>query len=123
MLIVTDAFADTRSFAGNLRGRFIRTMPITIGGVPKAELFEQAKNVRAISPYAKRIMKHDAFTTLPESETALLIALTPEDLGFSVRPTIAEILDNHRLAAWSAANLDGWLVSLNPAEVGPHCAI
>jgi hypothetical protein len=49
-------------FAGSLRGRFIRTMPITIGGVPKAELIERVKAVRTVSPYAKRIMKHEAFT-------------------------------------------------------------
>jgi hypothetical protein len=107
----------------SLRGRFLRTMPVVIGGVPKAELIEQVKAVRYVSPYAKRIMKHESFTTLPKQETALQIALTPEDLGFTDRPTIAEILNNDRLAEWSAANLDGWKVTLNPAEAGPHLAI
>src|SRR6266436_1289554 len=109
-------------FAGSLRGRFIRTMPITIGGVPKAELIERVKAVRTMSPYAKRIMKHEAFTTSPKRETVLQIVLTPEDLGFTDRPTIAEMLNSDRLAEWSAANLDGWQVMLNPAEVGPHLA-
>ena len=72
--------------AGGLPGRFVRTMSITIGGVPKAELYEKAKAVRMVSPYAKRLMKHEQFTTLPKSETILLIALTPEDLGFTERP-------------------------------------
>ena len=81
-----------QGFAGTLPGRFVRTMSITIGGVPKAELYEKAKAVRVVSPYAKRIMKHDQFTTLPKAETVLLIALTPEDLGFTERPTIAEVL-------------------------------
>jgi hypothetical protein len=110
-------------FAGSLPGRFVRTMSITIGGVPKAELYERAKAVRTVSPYAKRIMKHEQFTTLPDPETVLLIALTPEDLGFTDRPTIAEALSNERLADWSDANLPGWQVTLNPAEVGPHLAI
>jgi hypothetical protein len=110
-------------FAGSLPGRFVRTMSITIGGVPKAELYERAKAVRTVSPYAKRIMKHEQFTTLPAPETVLLIALTPEDLGFTDRPTIAEVLNNERLAEWSDANLAGWQVTLNPAEVGPHLAI
>jgi len=111
------------AFAGSLRGRFIRTMPISIGGVPKHELIEQVSRVRSISPYAKRIMKHEAFATLARRETALQIVLTPEDLGFGDRPTIAEMLDNERLAAWSVDNLDGWQVTLNPAEAGPHLAI
>jgi hypothetical protein len=110
-------------FAGKLPGRFVRTMSITIGGVPKAELYERAKAVRTVSPYAKRIMKHEQFTTLPDPETVLLIALTPEDLGFTERPTIAEVLNNERLAEWSDANLLGWQVTLNPAEVGPQLAI
>ena len=74
--------------AGGLPGRFVRTMSITIGGVPKAELYEKAKAVRMVSPYAKRLMKHEQFTTLPKSETILLIALK-EDLGFTERPMIA----------------------------------
>ena len=98
-------------------------MSITIGGVPKAELYEKAQAARIVSPYAKRIMKHDQFTTQPKPETVLIIALTPEDLGFTERPTIAEVLNNERLARWSDANLPGWKVSLNPAEVGPHLAI
>lgn len=107
----------------SLPGRFVRTISVTIGGVPKAELYEKAQAVRMVSPYAKRIMKHDQFTTQPKPETVLIIALTPEDLGFTERPTIAEVLNNERLAQWSDANLPGWKVSLNPAEVGPHLAI
>jgi hypothetical protein len=98
-------------------------MPITIGGIGKAELFERACAVRSVSPYAKRIMKHDAFITLAQPQTALQIVLTPEDLGFTDRPTIAEMLDPERLALWSAANLEEWEVTLNPAEAGPHLAI
>src|SRR5260370_24828674 len=104
-------------------GRFVRTMSITIGAVPKAELYERAKAVRTVSPYAKRIMKHEQFTTLPDPQTGLLIALTPEDLGFTDRPIIAEALNNERLAQWSDANLPGWQFTLNPAEVRPHPAI
>ena len=83
----------------------------------------QSETVRTVSPYAKRIVKHEAFTTLPAPETALQIALTPEDFGFTDRPTIADMLNPDRLAEWSAANLDGWQVELNPAETGPQLAI
>jgi hypothetical protein len=117
------AAGSVAPFAPSLRGRFVRTMPITIGGIGKAELFERACAVRSVSPYAKRIMKHDAFTTLAQPQTALQIVLTPEDLGFTDRPTIAEMLDPERLALWSAANLEEWEVTLNPAEAGPHLAI
>jgi hypothetical protein len=110
-------------FAGCLPGRFIRTMSVSIGGLSKDELFEQAKSVRSVSPYAKRLMKHERFTTLPVRTTIHQIVLTPEDLGFSDRPTIAEMLDNERLAKWSSANLKGWRVETNPPEVGPQLAI
>jgi hypothetical protein len=94
-------------------------MAVSIGGLPKEELFERVKSVRLVSPYAKRLMKHERFTTLSAKSTILQIVLTPEDLGFSDRPTIAEMLDNERLARWSLANLKGWRVELNPPEVGP----
>ena len=110
-------------FAGCLPGRFVRTQEISIGGLSKEQLFERVKSARLVSPYAKRLMKHESFTTLPASITARQIVLTPEDLGFTDRPTIAEMLDNERLANWSAANLRGWRVELNPPEVGPQLAI
>jgi hypothetical protein len=116
---MTEAFP----FADCLPGRFIRTMAVSIGGLPKDELFERVKSVRPVSPYAKRLMKHERFTTLSTKVTILQIVLTPEDLGFTDRPTIAEMLDNERLARWSLANLKGWRVELNPPEVGPQLAI
>ena len=110
-------------FTGGLRGRFIRTMPIQIGGVPKDELLEQVRAVRSIYPYAESMMKHKSFTTLGEQELAILIDLSPADLGFTENPTTDEFLDEERLAQWSAANLDSYIVELCPAEVGPHFAI
>src|SRR3989344_4827167 len=53
-------------FAGGLRGRFIRTMPILIGGVPKNELIEQVKAVRELGTYAESMIRHELFTTLEE---------------------------------------------------------
>lgn len=105
------------------RGRPIRTMPISIGGVSKSKLLEQAKAVRYVSPYAERIMKHEAFVTLDKPETALQIILTPQDFGFSKMAEVADLLNRNRLAEWSKANLDGWEVTLNSAEAGPHLAI
>jgi len=105
------------------RGRPIRTMPITIGGVSKSDLLEQVKAVRYVSPYAERIMKHEAFTTLESPEAALQIILTPQDFGFTKMAEVADLLNPKRLAEWSKANLDGWEITINPAEAGPHLAI
>lgn len=114
-------------FAGGLRGRFVRTMPILIGGVPKDVLAEQVKAARELSSYAESMMQHELFTTLPEPELAMLINLCPADLGFTDPnnlPTTTELLDPARLLKWSAANLDdGWVIELCPVEVGPHLAI
>src|SRR3989344_5465755 len=86
-------------FAGGLRGRFIRTMPIQIGGVPKKdELLEQVRAVRSVSPYAESMMKHKSFTTLGEQELAILIDLSSADLGFTENPTMAEFLGVERPA-------------------------
>jgi hypothetical protein len=110
-------------FDGCLPGRFVRTMEVSIGGFSKEALFKRVEPVRQVSPYAKRLMKHERFTTLSDKSTILQIMLTPEDLGFSDRPTIAAMLDNARLAKWSLTNLKGWRVELNPPEVGPQLAI
>lgn len=110
-------------FAGGLRGRFVRTMPITIGGVSKEDLLDQVRLVRSVSPNAESMMKHEAFTTLDQQEAAILIDLSPADLGFTENPTTTELFDKKRLAEWSAANLDGYVIELCHAEVGPHFAI
>jgi hypothetical protein len=111
-------------FSGGLRGRFIRTMPIMIGGVSKDDLIEQVKAAhRELGSYAASMMRHEMFTTLDEPETITLIDLCPADLGFTENPTTDELLDVKRLAEWSAVNLDGYVLDLCPAEVGPHLAI
>jgi hypothetical protein len=112
-------------FAGGLRGRFIRTMPILIGGVQKEELAEQVKAAgRELGSYAANMIRHELFTTLAEPESCTLIDLSPADLGFTEEPTTTELFDPVRLLKWSEANLDdGWVLELCPAEVGPHLAI
>jgi hypothetical protein len=120
--MTTDRFVSKDQ--GYSHGRPLRTMPMTIGGVPKQKLLEQAKAVRFVSPYAERIMKHEAFTTLEKTETAIQIILTPRDFGFTEMAHVADLLNHARLAAWSKANLsDGWEITINPAEAGPHLAI
>jgi hypothetical protein len=84
----------------------LRTMLITIGGVPKDKLLEQVTAVRYVSPYAERIMKHENFTTLEKPESTLLIVLTPKDFRFTQRAYVADLLHPDRLAAWSKGNLD-----------------
>jgi hypothetical protein len=101
----TDRFVVTQDPA-LLRGRPIRTMPITIGGLPKLKLLEQVKAVRFVSPYAERIMKHEDFTTLEKPETAVQIILTPQDFGFTKMAEVADLLNHDRVAAWSKANLE-----------------
>jgi hypothetical protein len=101
----------------------LRTMAITIGGVSKGQLIERVKAVRFVSPYAERIMKHENFTTLEKPTTALLTILTPKDFGFTKMAEVADLLHPDRLAAWSKENLDGWEITIVPAEVGPHLAI
>ena len=111
-------------FASGLRGRFVRTMPIQIGGVPKDDLIEQVKAAhRELGSYATSMMNHKLFTTLDQQETITLIDLCPADLGFTENPTTDELLDEKRLTQWSAANLDGYAIELCPAEVGPHFAV
>ena len=56
----------------------LRTMPITIGGVPKDKLLEQVKAARYVSPYAERIMKHEQFTTLEKPEISAPHRAHPE---------------------------------------------
>jgi hypothetical protein len=105
------------------RGQPISTMPITIGGVPKLQLLEQVKKVRYVSPYAERIIRHESFTTLEKAETAIQIVLRVREFGFTQMAHVADLLNPERLSEWSAAHLDGWEVTLNPAEAGPHLAI
>ncbi len=111
-------------FAGGLRGCFIRTMLILIGGVSKDELAEQVKAVgRELGSYAASMMRHELFTMLDQQEAITLIDLCPANLGFTENPTTTELFDAARLAEWSKANLDGYVIELCPAEVGPHLAI
>jgi len=105
------------------RGQPITTMPITIGGVSKLQLLEQTKKLRYVSPYAERIIKADAFTTLEKPQTAIQIMLKVQDFGFTQMAHVADLLNPKRLSDWSKAHLDGWEITLNPAEAGPHLAI
>ncbi|MHB1086553.1 MAG: hypothetical protein ACYCZ0_02280 [Minisyncoccota bacterium] len=111
-------------FAGGMRGRFVRAMSITIGGVPKDDLIKQVRAAgRELSSYPESMVNHKLFTALDEPETVILIDLCPADLGFTENPTTTELFDVKRLADWSAANLGGYVIELCPAEVGPHLAI
>ena len=94
----------------------LRTMPITIGGVPKDKLLEQVKGVRYVSPYAERIMRHENFTTLEKPASALLIVLTPKDFGFTQMAYVADLLHTDRLLTWSKENFDGWEVTAAPCD-------
>ena len=110
-------------FGGGLRGRFIRTMPILIGGVPKLDLIEQVKAVRELGSYAESMIRHDKFETLEQEEEAIQIDLSPAELGFTEPPLTPDLLNEQRLADWSGVNFNGWAIGLNHVSTGPHVAI
>lgn len=110
-------------FGGGLHGRFIRTMPILIGGVPKLELIERVKAVRELGSYAESMIRHDAFETLENEEEAIQVDLSPEELGFTEPPLTPDLLNEQHLVDWSGVNLNGWAVGLNHVSTGPHVAV
>ena len=110
-------------FAGGLRGKFLRSMMVIIGGVEKLDLPDLVKAVRELDSYAESMILYEKFTTLAEPEAVLQIELSPADQGFTEPPTWKEFACNKRLAEWSRAVFEGYIVELNPAEVGPHMAI
>lgn len=93
---------------------------IKIGGIQPPALIERLDGKKELGDWARDMMKQKAFTTLPAEESADLIALTPADLGFTEMPTTTELFDPKRLATWSEQELDGYVLELNPGEVGPR---
>lgn len=93
---------------------------IKIGGVKADNLRSRIDGKKELGDWGRDIMKQKAFTTLDAEEEADLIVLTPKDLGYTESPRTDVLLDPARLAAWSAENLDGYVLEHCPAEVGPH---
>jgi hypothetical protein len=91
--------------------------------VSKLDLIERVRAVRELGSYTESMIRHGAFETLLVEEETLLIDLSPEDLGFTENPTTADLFNTDRLAEWSAANFDGYVVELNHISTGPHVAI
>jgi hypothetical protein len=75
---------------------------------------------KELGDWGRDIMKQKAFTTLDTEEEADLIVLTPKDLGYTEYSRTGVLFDPTGLAAWSAENLDGYVLELCPAEVGPR---
>jgi hypothetical protein len=94
---------------------------IKIGGVKPEVLRSRIEKNKQLAGMADRpIMQQSSFTTLDAEESIDLIILSPEDFGFTESPLTDEFLDSKRLADWSAYNLEGRVVEICPAEVGPH---
>jgi hypothetical protein len=97
---------------------------IQIGGMKPAELAKEVpKHCEEVSNWAQNLMKQKAFTTLDAKEDVMLVVLTPADLGFKKSPRTDEFMTAEFLAKWSAENLDGYVLELCPAEVGPQLRI
>lgn len=88
----------------------IEVVPLAIGGKTKDELKRAlTMNRYRIESYAEGMLDSPDFTTMPQSEPAILICLTVGDLGFSFIPTTDEIF----------ARAEEFGLELCPAEVGP----
>ncbi len=93
---------------------------IKIGGVNFQSLIHRIENGDELSRRAGNVMWQKQFTTLETEELIGLIVLTLEDLDFIEPPDFKELLNPDMLARWSMKNLDGYMLDICPAEVGPH---
>lgn len=106
-----------------VKPKFVKWWTFLIGGVAKKALLKRVEAGFTVSDYAKSLVNNRDFTTLDKEEEVDTIILTPADFGYERMPTTIELLDPTRLAEWSAQNaerLDGHVLELLPAEVGPH---
>ncbi len=100
-----------------IEGKFsvvVRTFPVwralTIGGMSKDELpHELESRGNSVNDWAKEIMLKPQFTTLAKKKTIYLARAKVGELGFTEKPTTAEL--------WARIREVG---ALCPAEVGPH---
>src|SRR3989344_2135411 len=86
-------------------------MTVEIGGHPKEELVPLLeRDGFFVSDWAKYMMRQDAFTTLPEQQKLKLARCKVRDLGFTERPTTAQLQQRVKERGGK----------LCPAELGPH---
>lgn len=71
----------------------LRKFGITIGGKSSEILMAEIEDKFSLGDYAKSMMKHKSFTTLPKEEAIELVIITPRDLGFESLPTFRTFLD------------------------------
>ena len=110
-------------FGAGFRGRFVRIMPVMVGGILPADLVTAVKAIRELGSYAESMIMHPKFETLEMPEMHVQIELTPQVFGFTETPTTDEYLNADRLAEWSAANIENAVVELNHMSAGPHVAL
>jgi len=97
---------------------------IQIGCMKPPALLKEAKtHCEEVTHWAADIMGQKAFTTLDQAEEAMLVILTPKDLGFTENPRTDAFMTKEFLAKWSEENLEGYVLELCPAEVGPQLRI
>lgn len=107
----------------DIKERIENAPSITIGGVNKFVLLDQVRATKCtIGPYVRSMLWEERFVVAARREKIWQINLSPADQGFSKALTRAEFFNRQRLAEWSCANLDGYMIALNPEEVGLHLA-
>ncbi len=87
---------------------------LTIGGKTAEQLITEIEQNYKLSDYAKAMLKHKNFTTLPQEENIDLAVITPRDLGFTSSPTFSQ---------WIAALKEHAVYDICPAEVGPYARL
>lgn len=87
---------------------------LTIGGKNAGQLIAEIEKSYKLSDYAKSMLKHQSFTTLPAEESIDIAVITPRDLGFTSSPTFStwiETLKGHSV------------YDTCPPEVGPYARL
>lgn len=87
---------------------------LTIGGKTADQLIEEIQKSYKISDYAKSMLKHENFTTLPEQTDIDTAIVTPRDLNFTSSPTFKQ---------WIDALKSHPVYDFCPAEVGPYARL
>lgn len=110
-----------RIFNGQTRYGVWKT--IRIGGVSAEDLCARGDEEEPHWRSACLLMRSEDFTVLDTEEEIDLISLKMEDFGYPGMFTDVlrgEIVDPAFLAKWSRKNLQGYVLDLCPAEVGPR---
>lgn len=88
----------------------LETLVLVIGDKSKNQLKNEIKEMGSITGYAESMMDSSEFTTAESLEPMLLVKLSPNDIGFTKKPTMEELFVRAKKLG----------LDVCPAEVGPH---